>query len=371
MGPRVPYYKITLEKQDITEWVDSVSAVEDDRQADSVTVTIPDPRMIYADALFEGSEMNVDMGYAEKDQHAPILRAIVTKVEVNYPDNGTPKLSLKGEDRSILMGLKEENKYWRNLKVTEIVTKIAKPYGFKKVDASLANDPVRKRPIHQDGKTDLQFVQDLAKKYHARCFVELDAHGDEIFYFIPERRLVNLKRPDKIILTYRMGTGSNLISFSPSFDSSYIDREREVNDVDRKGNKVQSRDTTPTQEVIWTLDSIRMALANKRDTDTINALYKAGADRKKKLAKDLHARQKVVGEVLVDQGDSEPDSDTFQSRRLGMTATGVTMGNIWLRSKTNVFIHGTNERFNGDWYVSRVTNRIDGSGFKTEFKCVR
>ena len=55
-----------------------------------------------------------------------------------------------------------------------------------------------------------------------------------------------------------------------------------------------------------------------------------------------------------------------------MTATGLTLGNIWLRSKTNVVIHGASERFNGNWYVSRVTNRIDTSGgFKTEFKCVR
>jgi Bacteriophage probable baseplate hub protein len=369
--PRVPFYNVKVEGHDITPWVDSVAAIEDDRQADSVTVSIPDPRMIYADALFEGSSMDVDLGYAESGQHALIIRAVVTKVEVNYPDNGTPKLTLKGEDRSILMGLKEQNKYWRNLKVTEIVTKIAKSYGFKTVQASLSNDPVRKRPIHQDGKTDLQFVQDLAKKYHARCFVELDAQGDEVFYFIPERRLVTLNRPNKIILTYRMGPASNLISFSPSFDSSYIDRKREVYDIDRKGNAVQSRDSGPTQEVIWKLDKARMAQANQRDTNLINTLYQSGANRKKQLAKDLHARRKGVGAVAVDQSDTDPDADTFESRRLGMTATGLTMGNIWLRSKTNVFIHGASERFDGGWYVSRVTNRVDGNGFKTEFKCVR
>jgi phage protein D len=257
------------------------------------------------------------------------------------------------------------------VKVTDIVTKIANSYQFKKVQATLANDPVRHRPIHQDGKTDLQFLQDLAKKYHAMCFVELDAQGDEVFYFIPERRLVSLKRPNKIILSYRTGPASNLISFSPAFDSSYIDRKREVNDIDRKGNAVQSRDSGPTQEVIWKLDPDRVALANARDKDVIKALHKSGADRKKTLAADLHARRKAIGEVVVDQSDTDPDADTFESRRLGMTATGLTMGNIWLRSKTNVFIHGTSERFNGDWYVSRVTNRIDGSGFKTEFKCVR
>ena len=93
--------------------VSSVTAVEDDRQADNVTITIPDPRMIYADGLFEGSE-EVDMGYAEPNQHALMLRAIITKVEQGYPENGVPTLTLKGEDKSILMGLIEKKKLWRD-----------------------------------------------------------------------------------------------------------------------------------------------------------------------------------------------------------------------------------------------------------------
>src|SRR5690242_11183932 len=70
MPVRAPFYAVKLEGVDITSWISSVSVVEDDRQADSVTLTIPDPRMIYADALFEGSTVEVDAGYAEKGQHA-------------------------------------------------------------------------------------------------------------------------------------------------------------------------------------------------------------------------------------------------------------------------------------------------------------
>ena len=68
LGPataRVPYYRVTMEGEDITSWVSSVSMVEDDHQTDHVSLTIPDPRMIYADALFEGSSVEVDAGYAD------------------------------------------------------------------------------------------------------------------------------------------------------------------------------------------------------------------------------------------------------------------------------------------------------------------
>ena len=54
-----------------------------------------------------------------------------------------------------------------------------------------------------------------------------------------------------------------------------------------------------------------------------------------------------------------------------MSASGSTFGNIWLRAKSNVQIEGVSERFRGEWYVSSVTHKIDDSGYKTDFKCVR
>jgi len=70
---RVPYYRVMMEGEDISSWVSSVSVVEDDHQADHVSLSIPDPRMIYADALFEGTTVEVDAGYAEPDQHALMI----------------------------------------------------------------------------------------------------------------------------------------------------------------------------------------------------------------------------------------------------------------------------------------------------------
>src|SRR5947207_2010207 len=108
MDARTPYYQVWIGDEnvskvgeDITSWVTAVSLVEDDRQADNVSITIADPRMIYADALFEGSWVEVDIGYIEASQHALMLRALITKVEMSCPENGSPTLTLKGEDRSI------------------------------------------------------------------------------------------------------------------------------------------------------------------------------------------------------------------------------------------------------------------------------
>lgn len=372
MPVRTPFYQVKVEGQDITPWINSVTAVEDDKQADSVTITIQDPRMIYSDGLIEGCTVEVDMGYAEPDQHALLVRTIITKVEQTYPENGVPTLTLKGEDKSILMGLEEKKKVWKGMTVSQIVKKVAQPYFQDHVRAELSPDPmIRSKPISQDGKTDLAFLQDLAQQYHAKCFVELDETGTEVLYFMPERRIVTLRRADTLVFSYRSGPNSNLISFSPAFDSSYIDRLKEVVDVDASGNTVKSEDKPPAEVVVWELSDALMAQASPTDKAKIHALYDKGVEKKRELQKKLASRRPTTGQVIADQADVEATNDSLEARRLGMTASGSTFGNIWLRAKSNIRVQIPNERFSGEWYVSSVTHKIDSSSFKTDFKCVR
>lgn len=371
MSFRSPFFQVTVEGDvDVSPWVSSVTVVEDDKQADNCSITIPDPRMIYADGLFEGSVVEVDLGYVGANQHALMLRATITKVELSYPDGGVPALTLKGEDKSIMMGLEEKKKVWRDRTVTSVVREVAQAY-FSNLEIHLSPDPRLAKPVNQDGKTDLAFLQDLAKTYHAKSFVELDENGEEVFYFIPERRVVTLRRADRIVLRYRTGPTSNLTSFSPSFDASYIDRLKEVQDVDQHGQQVKTQEHPPTEIVVWQLDEGRMAQANDRDRTRIRTLYDRGSARKRDLQRRLAARRPAVGHVAASQADVESTNDSLESHQLGMTAQGSTLGNIWLRAKSRVTVTGVNERFAGDWYVSSVTHKIDSGGYRTDFKCVR
>jgi len=376
MMTRTPYYKIIVEGQDITAWVSSVQVVEDDRQADSVSITIPDPRMVFADALMEGCEIQADLGYAEKDQHALMIKAMITKVDVSYTDGGVPGVKLSGEDKSILMGLTERTKLWSKTTVGAIVRQIVQGHKFQgnklfsSVSVRLSPDP-KVVAEHQDGKTDLAFLQDLAKTYHAKCFVELDENDKEVLYFIPERRVVTLRRPDTLVLRYRQGPGSTLQSFSPSFDASYLDRMRDVKDVGDKGERLKSPPEPPAEVAEWSLPKNLKARVRTSDFDRLEALFNAGAGHRKELQAKLAARRPSPGRVARTQADLDATSDVLESRRLGMSATGSTFGSIWLRAKSNVTIAGVHARFAGDWYVTKVTHTIDTGGYRTEFSCVR
>lgn len=367
---RVPYFSVVIEGQDITPWVSSVQVVEDDRLADNMTVTVNDPRMLYADAIMEGCVAKIDLGYNEKGQHALLLRALITKVELSYPENGVPQLKIKGEDKSIEMGLVEKKENWKNTTVNRIVKKIGQPYHFAKIDARLSPDPPVVRE-NQDGKTDLAFLQELAKKYQAKCFVELNEDDKEVLYFIPDRRILHLNRADKLVLRYRQGVRSNLMSFSPAFDASFIDRVKEVHDLGQGGRQVNTPPPPPVEVFIWQLAKDLPSRASKADMQRIKALYQVGVRAREKLQKELAKPKPKTGAVAANQQELDDRTGALESRRLGMSATGTTVGSIWMRAKCNVSIAGVHERFVGDWYITSVTHTIDTSGYKTDFKAVR
>jgi phage protein D len=367
---RVPYFSVVIEGQDVTPWVSSVQVMEDDRLADNVSLTVNDPRMIYADALMEGCRAEIDLGYNEPDQHALLLRALITKVELTYPDNGVPQVKIKGEDKSIEMGIEEHKKLWTNTTVNAIVRKIAEPYRFAGVVANLDPDPRIVRE-NQDAKTDLALLQDLAKRYQAKCFVELNENDEEVLYFIPDRRILHLNRADKLVLRYRQGVGSNLMSFTPTFDASLIDRQKEVHDLGQGGRRIKTPPPPPVEVFRWNLASDLSSRASRADLDRIDALFQAGQRARKKLQQDLAKPKLTTGAVAPTQQQLDDTAGALESRRLGMSASGTTVGSIFMRAKCNVSISGVHERFTGDWYVTSVTHTIDTSGYKSDFKAVR
>ena len=299
-----------------------------------------------------------------------LIKAMITKVDVSYTDGGVPGVKLSGEDKSIEMGLTERTKLWRKTTVGAIVRQIGQDNGFSSVSVRLSPDP-KVVAEHQDGKTDLAFLQDLAKTYHAKCFVELDENDQEVLYFIPERRVVTLRRPRTLVLRYRQGPGSTLQSFSPSFDASYLDRMRDVKDVGDKGDQLKSPPSRPPRSPCGRCPRTSRHTSATAILTGWRRCSTPVPGTARSLQAKLAARRPSPGRVARTQADLDATSDVLESRRLGMSATGSTFGSIWLRAKSNVTIAGVHARFAGDWYVTKVTHTIDTGGYRTEFSCVR
>jgi len=366
------FLAVTLEGIDITDWVTAASVTENDRRADEVTVTVADPQLFLADCLIEGSALEVDLGYAEPSGHALMIRAVVTKVEVSYATSGLPQVSLKGSDGSIRMGYEERKKKWKDTTVTAIVREIGERHGFTDITTRLDPDPeVGNKPLHQDGKTDLAFLQELARKYKAKCFVELNGNGREALYFIPERDVLSARRVDRLPLRYRLGPDSNLLSFSAKFDVSFVDRQKALNDIDDDGNEIVESEDAPPEIHIWPLDSTRLAAASPADRARIQALYTAGTARKRAFQADIAARRVTAGEVRRDPVEVSRRNAAEPTRTLGQSGSGAVIGTVFLRAKSIVAIDGCAERDNGEWYGDTVTHAVGTRGFTSSFTCTR
>ena len=148
-------------------------------------------------------------------------------------------------------------------------------------------------------------------------------------------------------------------------------RLKEINDIDDKGRKIKNKDKPQTDIVVGPLPDDVVGRANSADRPIIRKLYDLGKASKLELQKTLTAKRTTVGKVAANQTELDAENDALEGRRLGMTATGTTFGNIWLRAKSKLTIDGVNARFSGDWYVSSVTHKLDTGGYKTDFKCVR
>lgn len=372
MPVHTTFLSVTLEGIDITDWVTAASVTENDRRADEVSVTVADPQLFLADCLIEGSTLEVDLGYAEPSGHALLIRAVVTKVEVAYGTDGLPKVSLKGSDGSIRMGYEERKKKWENTRVTAIVREIGERHGFTDITARLDPDPeVGNKPLHQDGKTDLAFLQELARKYKAKCFVELNEAGREALYFIPERDVLAARRVDRLPLRYRLGPSSNLLSFSAKFDVSYVDRQKALHDIDDDGNEIAEDADEPPDVHIWTLDPDRIAHASPGDRTRIEALYTAGTARKRAFQTAIAARRVTTGEVRRDRVEVARRNTAEPTRTLGQSGSGSVIGTIFMRAKSIVAVDGCAERDNGEWYINSVTHAVGTRGFTTSFTCTR
>ena len=300
-----------------------------------------------------------------------MLRASITKVELSYPENGVPQLKIKGEDKSIEMGLVEKKKNWTSTTVNAIVKKIAQPYHFADVVANLEPRPAcdAREPGRQD-RPRLPAGPGAGSTTRSASSSSTRS-SEEVLYFIPERRILHLKRADKLVLRYRQGVGSNLMTFCPTFDASYIDRVKEVHDLDQGGQQVNTPPPPPVDVFIWKLAPDLSSRASRADLDRVDgAVPGRGAGQGEAPA----AAGQAQAEDRCSRGHPAAARRQGRSagvRRLGMSATGTTVGSIWLRAKCNVSITGVHERFAGDWYINSVTHTIDASGYKSDFKAVR
>ena len=322
-----PGFAVEVDGQDLMRAGAQITAVSVDNDlagADQFSFTINNPynpsrgsfEWLDNQVIANDKKVEIKMGYG--DRMESLILGIITSVKASFATNGGSQLQVSGYDLSYLMMKGKRSRSWNNQKDSDVVTDVAKAYGFFAVDAR--DSTVVFPQTRQDKESDFDFVKKLAE----RNGFEFSVAGNDLSFVPPP------PRPDPIATLHY---GKTLASFSPELTTT--DQVSEV--------RVMGWDAAAKQEIIGSakapnvstagaaVEEVRKPVYSRAEADTLAAAILAGI-----------LRGRVRG-------------------------NGESLGLPLLRPSLGIELQGLGTLFSKTYYLEKTTHTIGTSGYKTTF----
>lgn len=196
-----------------------ISSPIDGSKTLDVEITDPDFEIIGADIYVKDSPIsaNISLNGASLSES---FEGFISAIDVNFPSEGLPKISIMGIDNAHLLSTKRKSRTWSNTTKVAVMEQIAKEHGlsFNHRDVPLTVH----ESIVQDDQTDLEFIEDLKKDEGDEYRLSFDGKG-----MVFEK--IDFKADLCGTLSYRIGDCS-IMSFQPQINKET--KETEVTDKD-------------------------------------------------------------------------------------------------------------------------------------------
>jgi phage protein D len=243
------------------------------------------------------------------------------------------------------MNLSEFSKSWPNMADSDIAETIFDNYQFDPVvDQTQPSWQENDYTTIQHG-TDIQFLQQLAKRNGYECYVELNPETSlvEGHFHLPK-----LQQDPQGVLSVNMGDATNVNSFHARFNYTQPTNAKASNiDIDSKDDQSSDID----QQALTDLGS-----SPSLSSDNPGQVLLTGTGL------SSTAELQTVAQAEVDRAS------------WAITAEGevntVAYGNV-LRAKRPILVRGAGPEFSGTYYVQSVTHTINGDGYSQRFSLKR
>lgn len=266
----------------------------------------------------------------------PIMDGIITNHQLAPgSDPGTSKLTITGEDVSVMMDLEKDAQAYPNLSddliVFLILLEYVLPYGIVPTVRTPTNPQVRtvnqQTPTKPKKSTDLAYVKELAGRHGFVFYVEAGpAPLVNTAYWGPPSRI----GVPQGALSVNMGPNTNVESISFKYDE--LAPKKMTFTLENGGDETIERPArTPPL-------ATRVPTAQKRDF----------LERPDGLS-DAEARARAQGEVNKSFDQVVTAKGTLDALRYGRI----------LKPRGLVGVRGAGEHYDGTYYVKSVTHKID------------
>jgi hypothetical protein len=278
----------------------------------------------------------------------PLIDGVIFHHQVSPGEQpGTSTLTVSGRDVSMMLDLEEKDHSYKNQSDSTIVNNILKNYArfglLPPFQVTPTTDvPLEVERIPGQHETDLQFIQRLARRNGFVFYIEPVTMGVNRVYWGPENRAGRRQPP----LTHDLGPSTNVRTLRFMNDA--------LAPIKTSGSFVEP--FTKTNIPIPALPSLRFPPL------TSAAASPRRSERLRCTANLNPARAATTAQAAV-TGASEP-----------VTAEGevdtVRYGTV-LRARRRVGVRGVGRSYNGDYFVRRVTHRIQPGVYTQTFKLSR
>ncbi|SEP26571.1 hypothetical protein SAMN04487948_12920 [Halogranum amylolyticum] len=280
--------------------------------------------------------IRIELGY--DSQFVPVLHGQIQSIQPEFPSGSLPTLAVSGYDRLHELTKQTGETDFRDMNMVEIVASVVERYGFTPTQQNLVAGPLdldRFRKLERSND-DYEFLRTRANRYNFELFTRVDPIGSETateveyknrLYFRPSADDAS-NASGLLTLLY----GESLHSFSLT--------SNEANQ----------------------LPGVVLRYTDRRQGLDITKEAPRGADPDAPGMKEIHT---PVTSAAEGQLVAEAEYDRLRQERV--TGNGTVVGLPNLRIGELLELGGLG-RFDGTYYVTGVTHRIDQSGYTTDFR---
>jgi phage protein D len=280
-----------------------------------------------------GQEVSLKMGYRDAPQLVEMMVGEITAFDPQFPAGGGPTVAVRGFDRLHRWRNAPRSFNWKNKTDSEIASEIAARHNMP---VTVDDTRVKHRHVPQHNMDDVAFLLERAKRINFELFVRND-----VLHFTETRE----GQEPSLTLEW----GKSLISFSPSLTLA------------KQVSKVTVRSWHPKEGRLIEKSVDRAKLAKQGSGKNAGQVLDEALGEKKE---EIITSDQVLSD---EEAERLAESVLLRSSYAFVTGQGQTMGLPALRAGTNIRLTGLGKRFEGNYYVTESTHRIDGSGYTTSF----
>jgi phage protein D len=348
-----PTYAVRLGRQDLMrDLVVAVSQVEVDMKlggASHFAFTVTDCYNQKLEAfqtgrganllklLTFGAEVEICMGYGDARSTPTAVRGLITELSTNFPESGSPELSVGGFDHGHALTLGQRSRTWKDALDSDAAHDIA---SFNNLNETIETTRGPRKQIEQNQESDWSFLQKLAERNHFELYVD-------------ERNNLHFGKPnDKGGAVIRLVYGEGLLSFKPEANLYGQISKVELYGWDKNTKKAFIGVARAGEE--------SGRLSGKSGGQYLNSFVRDPTKRP-----TLLLRQPVFSQAEADQRAKAALNERAKDF---LTGDGESIGLPEVRPDRNVELAGLGVPFSKTYYIQEATHKIDGNGYRTRFK---